>query len=193
MPLSVVLRDGFQRNADVLEPEVDRLLEDVFHRTRRRRLVRRAAVVIAAAGAVVLGALFGPWALDALRRPSVPATIAPPTGAAQSLAGAFTRHVEPDRAVVRSHSMAGDWTIDLREGGAITVFAPPGFSGVLSDFQFQLAGDRFRTNLFAQDLCVGSPIGTYHWQRSGRTLTFTAVEDRCAARVALFAGGPWHP
>ncbi len=190
------LRGGFQRNADVLDPDVDRLLDEAIRKTRRRVLVRRTAVMIAAAAVLVFAVVVGPSAFHALQdlRHELPATHpTPTTPSAQALTGAFTRRVAADSAAIRSNSMAGIWTIDLHADGTMTVTAPPAFTGVLSSFLFQATGDRFRTYLFVQDVCTDLPLGTYRWTRSGDTLTFKVADDRCAARVDFFTGGPWHP
>lgn len=190
------LRGGLRRNADVLDPQVDRLLDEVIRKARRRVLLRRAAVSIAAAAALVLVVAVGPSALRTLQdlRHRVPATRPTPTTASvQTLTGAFTRRLAADSAAIRSESMAGVWTIDLHDDGTMTVTAPPAFTGVLSGFQFQVTGDQFRTNLFIQDVCTNLPLGTYRWTRSGNALTFTAVDDQCTARVAFFTGASWHP
>ena len=189
------LRGGLHRNADVLDPQVDRLLDDVIRKTRRRVLVRRVAVSAAAAAAVVFAVAVGPSALHALQdlRYRAPATRPTPTAAAvQTLTGTFTRRLTADSAAIRSNSMVGVWTIDLHDDGTTTVTAPPEFTGVLSGFQFQVTGDQFRTNLFIQDVCTSLPLGTYRWTRSGNALSFTVVDDQCAARVAFFTGASWH-
>ncbi len=40
MPIERRIREGAERNADVLDPDVDRFLDSVIHRTRRRLVVR---------------------------------------------------------------------------------------------------------------------------------------------------------
>ncbi len=194
MPVERRLREGMQRNADGLNPDVDRLLAEVVRKTRRRVMLRRAAIVLTAATALFLALAVGPRALDALRnaREQVPATKPPPTASGfQALTGSFTRRLTASSPAVRANQMAGEWTIDLHADGTMRVTAPPAFTGVLSVVQFQVTENRFRTNLFNQDVCTNLALGTYRWSRSGRTLTFTVVDDPCEARVALLSSHEW--
>jgi hypothetical protein len=194
MPVERRLREGMQRNADGLNPDVDRLLAEVVRKTRRRVMLRRAAIVVTAATALFLALAVGPRALDALRsaREQVPATRPPhTTSGVQALTGSFTRRLTASSPAVRANQMAGEWTIDLHADGTMTVTAPPAFNGVLSVVQFQVTGNRFRTSMFIQDVCTNLALGTYRWSRSGDTLTFTVIDDACEARVTLFASERW--
>jgi hypothetical protein len=67
MPVDRRLREGFRRNADSLDPNVDRFLGEVVRRSRRRVLVRRLASVTVVAALVVAAIVIGPRTLDALR------------------------------------------------------------------------------------------------------------------------------
>jgi hypothetical protein len=194
MPVERRLREGMQRNADALNSDVDRLLAEVVRKSRRRVMVRRAAIVVTAATALFLAIAVGPRALDALRNAQerVPATKPTPTvSGVQALTGSFTRRLTESSPAVRVNQMAGEWTIDLHADGTMGVTAPPAFTGVLSVVQFQVTGDRFRTNFHLPNGCTNLPLGTYRWSRSGPTLTFTVIDDACQARVTLFASEVW--
>ncbi len=195
MPVERRLREGMQRNADVLDPDVDRLLGSVVVRTRRRVRVRRAAIGLAATAATIAAIALGPQALDAVRdlRRDQPAQPSPPTVApdAQALTGTFARRVSGSPSMA-AKGMVGRWSIDFRADGTMRVAAPDGFTGVLSGSLFQVEGERFRTALLGDVCSFGSPPGTYRWIRSGDTLTFEALNDPCRARVELFTSGSWR-
>ncbi len=56
MPLDQRLRDGFQRSARAIDPDVESGLRDLGARRRRRRMVR-AAIGVAVVAAAVIGAI----------------------------------------------------------------------------------------------------------------------------------------
>jgi hypothetical protein len=194
MPVERRLRGGLERNAGVVEPDVEAFLETVVRRARPRVITRRAVAGLAAAAAVAAAVTGGSWALHAIRSADrdVPAAHRSHQAGLPPLAGTFTRAVAPSTAAIRNNRMAGRWTIRLRGQVIQAVSAPPSFTGVLSTFQFQVRDSRFRTNLFIQDVCANKPGGTYRWALSGRTLRFAAVSDPCTARVAFFTSGPWR-
>ena len=66
MPIERRIRQGAERNAGVLDPDVDRFLDSVVHKTRRRQVVRRSLSAAASLAAVVLVVALGP---SVLRRP----------------------------------------------------------------------------------------------------------------------------
>jgi hypothetical protein len=195
MPVERRLREGMQRNADVLDPDIDRLLGSVVARTRRRVRVRRAAIGLAATVATIAVIALGPQALDAVRdlRRDQPARPSPPTVVpdSQALTGTFARRVSGSPSM-SANGMAGRWSIDLQADGTMGVVAPDGFTGVLSGSLFQVEGGQFRTAVLGQDVCSFDSPGTYRWIRSGDTLTFEALNDPCRARVELFTFGPWR-
>ena len=59
MPVERRLRQGFHRNADALEPDVDRFLSTVVHRTRRR--LARPSHGGVHRGRCHVGRCCGPW------------------------------------------------------------------------------------------------------------------------------------
>jgi len=194
MPVESRLRQGFRRNADALEPDVERFLSTVLDRARRRRLVRRRIVACVAVAAAVAVAVFGPQVVDAvlssmLEQPGIPPieTVGP-----QGLTGTFQGRLWPGLDAVREDRMTGQWAIVLNPDGTMTVQAPSAFAGALGAYRFQPHGPGFRTNLFAQDVCEGFPWGRYTWSRSGSDLTFKVAHDPCDARLALLTSEPTY-
>ncbi len=188
------LREGMQRNAQVLDPDVDHLLPGVMRQSRRRVATRRGAIVGAGVAALVFAIVIGPRVVDALRTSEhrVPAsTPTPSLSNTQALTGSFARRLDANSPGAQENEMAGEWTIELHADGTMNIVAPPRFAGVLSAVQFQVTGNRFRTDLFVQDVCTNLPLGSYRWSRSGGTLTFKVIDDACEARVALFTSHSW--
>ena len=64
MPIERRIREGAERNAGILDPDVDRFLDAVVHKARRRQVVRRSLTGVAAAAAVALAVFVGPSVLD---------------------------------------------------------------------------------------------------------------------------------
>jgi hypothetical protein len=196
MPVERRLRQGFQRNADAVEPDVERFLSTVLHRARRRLLVGRIGASVAVAAIVTVVVLAAPRVVDAIRssRPQLPANPASETAAPgpESLTGAFQGRLWPGLDAVRMDRMAGQWAIVMNPDGTMTVHAPSAFLGVLRGYRFQPRGSGFRTNLFAHDVCRRSPWGRYIWSRSGGDLIFKVVHDPCDARFALLTSEPTY-
>jgi hypothetical protein len=199
MSLDRRLREGLGRITAGIDPDVDWHLHQAVRSARRRVALRRAGATLAVAAAIIASVVIGPRALDALwsssRQPAAgppPPTVAAPTTLGnQAIAGTYSRTVPADDPDARSNRLAGRWRIKLRPDGTMAVTAPAGFTGVLSGSQFQVQADTFRTTLFIQDLCSNLPVPTYRWTRVGDRLRFTPVDDRCRARVAVLASGPW--
>lgn len=198
MSLDRRLRDGFERSALVVDPDLRERLSDAGARYRRRRRVRRIGAASGIAAAIALTVLVGPRVLDGLRslsggtpaRPPEPSPTAAPFNA---IAGTFTLTLPESPGVVRENGMAGSWTLRLRPDGTMFLSAPTSFAGSTSAISFVLAGSQFRTAAFANDLCATQPAGRYVWQRTPDELVFTLVDDPCPARVTLFTSRPWRP
>ena len=79
MPIERRIRQGAERNASVLDPDVDRFLDSVVHRTRRRQVVRRSLSAAACVAAVVLAVAIGPNVLRGATGGSVPGTAPTPS------------------------------------------------------------------------------------------------------------------
>jgi hypothetical protein len=199
MSLDRRLREGLERVTSGIDPDVDWHLHQAVRGARRRVALRRAGAALAAAAAIITGVVLGPRALDALwnstGQPSAgqpaPTVNEPTTVGNQAIAGTYRRTVSLGNLDAQNNRLAGRWRIELRPDGTMAVRAPAAFTGVLSGSQFQVQADSFRTTLFIQDLCANLPVPTYRWTRVGDRLRFTPVDDRCRARVAVLASGPW--
>jgi hypothetical protein len=199
MSLDRRLREGLGRITAGIDPDVDWHLRRAVRNARRRVALRRTGAALAVAAAIIASVVLGPRALDALwsssRQPAAgppaPTVAAPTTVGNQAIAGTYHRIVPADDPDARSNRLAGRWRLELRPDGTMAVTGPAGFTGVLSGSQFQVQADSFRTTLFISDLCSNLPVPTYRWTRVGDRLRFIPVDDRCRARVALLAFGPW--
>ncbi len=191
MSLDRRLRDGLQRSSSVVDPDVPESLSIVRRKARRLVVRQRVGQVTFAALAVAALFLAGPRILDVVRslRPVRPASPGPAVSTA--IAGTYTTEVPAGSSVVRDNHLAGRWTMHLAPNGVVTVTAPPSFTGVLTGVSYQVAGSQLRIDLFLQDICGGAPPGAYQWRRAGDSLTFTVVNDSCAARVAVLTSGTW--
>jgi hypothetical protein len=196
MPVERRLRQGFHRNADALEPDIERFLSTVMHRTRRRLLVHRIVASAAVAAMLAIAVVLGPLVVDAIRssNPGLPASSPSETAAPgpQGLAGTFIGRLRPGLDAVHVDRMAGHWAIVMNRDGTMTVNPPSAFVGVLGGYRFEPKGSGFRTNLFVHDVCRGLSWGRYTWSRSGSDLTFKVVHDPCDARLALFTSDPTY-
>jgi hypothetical protein len=202
MSLDRRLRDELRREAEAIEPDVERHLGAVEARARRRggigasTLLLAAAIVVAAiilrvpdprlSGEVGSSGSPSPVASSSPSpSPSAPATY-------PEIAGTNVAMLDAAVAAVKRDALGGEWTMRLQPEGVVFLSPPatfvPGASG-LSGIAFSLVGDRFRTNLFYNDYC--NSIGTYAWSRAGNKLTFTLVDDTCSIRRTLLATTPW--
>ena len=198
MPTDRDLRNGFDRAASHLEPDVQRHLHQTLRHGRRRILVRRAVQVTSIVAVIAVILIAGPAALRELRgtRTDIPGgtTTPTPSGATDgsAIAGTYTIELPDEAGVIRDQGMAGSWTLRLEPDGTVLLTSPPSFAASTTGIVFDLSGDQFRTNAFVTDLCGSDPSGLYRWERSGTSLRFTQTADSCPARVALFATGPWQ-
>ena len=169
MPIERRIREGAERNAGVLDPDVDRFLDSVVQKTHRRQVVRRSLSVAASVAAVVLAVV---WArrpprhrghdgrvgaripADAERGPQRDAGRPPVTGT-------FTRSIPegppwcgPTASPARGRSAPG-------RTGACVLLAPASFAGAHASHPFQMQTDTLATDAFSSDICAGLPAGTY--------------------------------
>lgn len=197
MPVERRLREGTQRNASVIDGDVDRVLGTVIRRGRRRAILRRSISVAVAIPVVVGGLVLGQQVLGSPGnvRPATGSASTPaptPTPAASAIGGTFTRTLRADRAVVRANGIAGTWTLGTDPDGRTRLQAPPSFAGAAASRPFVVQGNELRTDAFAGDLCRGLRAGTYTWTRAGSYLVLTAVSDPCDARAWILSSGPWR-
>ena len=80
----------------------------------------------------------------------------------------------------------------LRPDGTVDFSAPPSVHSALAGYQYEVSGNQFRINVQLGTICRFLPAGTYEWHRTGGQLTFLALDDTCAARVALLTSSPWQ-
>lgn len=187
------LREGLERSAATVEPDVSLRLPEAVSRGKRRQRVRRTVVVLSTVlvvagigGAAVQLGRFAEHSQSA----SVGATGTPaPYGA---IAGTYTARITPASSVVRHNGMAGDWTLRLDPNGVLTLVTPKSFRNVPSGSAFKIEGARFTTDAFVNDPRCSNDVGVYRWQRSAGNLTFTPVTETCAVRRTLFSAARWR-
>jgi hypothetical protein len=199
MPVERRIREGAERNAGVLHPDVDRFLDSVVQRTRRRHVVRRSLTAAASVAAMVAAVMLGPSVLEGIRgsggtvpgsdittsvAPSLPPIL-------PFLTGTFTRSIPEGTAVVRANGIAGTWTISADAEGGVRLLAPGSFAGAHASHPFGMQADSLSTDAFRSDICAGLPAGTYRWTVQAGFLVLTTLSDRCDARVVVLGAGPW--
>jgi hypothetical protein len=155
-------------------------------RLGRRHRVRRLRVGIATA---VLLLVFVPLGAVAVGRPLLRPHPYPPASSANALRGGFSATLTSTPA--GTNGLAGRWDLNFHDDGTLEVSAPPGFSGIVTGFHYQSAGNEVRVDLFTQDLCADLPVGTYTWALVGTGVRFTEVNDACTARASLLTGRTW--
>ena len=194
MPLDRRLRDGLDRLAGEIEPDVEGRLKATLGHAGRRNLVQRSLPILAATTALVLVAIVGPAMVDLWRGEA-----GPPIGASQApspspsaLAGAFTASVESDDLVVQESNLGGSWTVEFDASGILVVTSPASYAGTRTGYSYQVTGDELRTDLFGEDVCSTLLPGRYRWERTGDIVTFSTIDEPCAGRAAFFAGQPWR-
>jgi hypothetical protein len=201
MSLDRRLRDELRREAEAIEPDVERHLGAVEARARRRgggigasTLLLATAIVVAA---IILRVLNPPLSGEAGGSPSPVASGLPsPSRSAPAtypeISGTYLATLDAADVAVKRDALGGEWTMRLEPNGDVFLSPPPSFvpgASGLSGIAFSLVDDRFRTNLFYNDYC--NSIGTYAWSRAGNTLMFTQVDDTCSIRRTLLATTPW--
>jgi hypothetical protein len=194
MSLDRRLRDGLDRLAAGIEPDVEGRLKTTLDRGHRPRLVTFALPIAATAAAVLLVAVVGPALIGLVRGEFGASTSATPSQSSltATLVGAYAASVTPGNPAVDEHNLSGDWTIVFETSGLISVTAPTGFVGTRTGYVYEITGDQLVTDLFGSDVCTTLLPGRYRWELVGESLRFDAVDDPCAGRAALLAGQEWH-
>jgi hypothetical protein len=191
MPLDRRLRDGMQRLAQDLDPDVEGRLEATLRNARRAGRRRQFRAAFAFATVILAVVLVGPPLIDALRAgPGVGASPSPPPTI--SLGGTFTTTLVSTEVAVTSNRMSGDWTLQFGSNGIMTVTTPSAYTGTHSGYTFHVTGSQFSTDLFGEDVCRRLPPGTYQLSLTGGQLAFTVVDDSCPGRVALLTSAAWR-
>ena len=77
----------------------------------------------------------------------------------------------------------GNWSLDFKGDGNYIASGPPGS---------ETGTYRVTGNLVVITCqCCGEVTGNYTWIYDGKTLTFTAIEDKCSNRLGVVAAGQW--
>lgn len=188
------LREGLERSASAVQPDIGRLDEAIV-RGRRRRRARRASLIVGTVAALAAIGVAVPQVASRVQRVQPPAVNPGPTltaGPDAVISGSYTSKLGATSPAIRANKMAGTWTLRLKPNGTITLSAPRSFHGDVASIAYRVQGDRFTTNAFVNDPRCSNDVGVYRWRRAGRTLVFTPVSDTCALRRALFSSQPWH-
>jgi len=197
VPIERRIRQGAERNAGVLDPDVNRFLDSVVHKTRRRQVVHRSLSAAACVAAVVFAVAIGPGVLRGTTGGAVPGneptpSVAPSvTPVVPLVTGTFTRSIPEGTALVRVNGIAGTWTINAGADGRVVLLAPSSFSGAHASHTFQMQTNTLRTDAFSSNICKGLRAGKYSWSRSGDFFLISAISDPCDARVFLLGAQPW--
>jgi len=194
MRLERRIREGAERNAAVLEPNVERSFSTVVLQTRRRRRVRLTLSSLVTISLVATAIVVGPGILDGLRNPRTPAVATQPPQLPVQVAVtpvAFSKTISRGLAVVRANGLEGSWSIAIDSHGRMQLLGPASFAGATGSWLLDPRTNEFRTTVFSNGLCSGQRAGTYRWTRISSYLILDMVRDRCDARVWLLTSGPW--
>ena len=156
MSLERRLREELQREASLIEPDVERHLGAVEARSRRRKGIGAGPLLVATAVVVAAIILRVPdprlgEAPGGSPSPSPTASIetSPPASGAATypqIAGTYLTALDAADPAVKRDSLAGTWTMRLQPDGAVFLSSPasfvPGAVGV-SGVAFSPVGDRF--------------------------------------------------
>ena len=162
MRLERRIREGTERNAGVLESDVEGSFSTVVREARRRRRIRWAFSTVVAVTVVSAAIVLAPGVLDALRVPRTPAigtvptqTTSPSPAQDSGTPATFARIVSRGLAVVRANGLVGRWSIAIDAEGLVRLQAPAGFVGPVDSWPLTLGADELRTSAFGADLCSG--------------------------------------
>lgn len=194
MRLERRIREGAERNAAVLEPNVERSFSNVVRQARRRRRIRLTLSSLVTISLVATVIVVGPGILDVLRNPRTPAVATQPTQTPVQAAVtpvAFSKTISRGLAVVRANGLEGSWSIAIDSRGRMQLLGPASFAGATGSWLLDPRTNEFRTAVFSNGLCSGQRAGTYRWTRISSYLILDMVRDRCDARVWLLTSGPW--
>ena len=186
--------EGAERNAAVLELNVERSSPTSSVEARRRRRIRLTLSSLVPISLVATVIVVGPEILDVLRNPRTPAVATQPTQTPVQVAVtpvAFSKTISRGLAVVRANGLEGSWSIAIDSRGRMRLLGPASFAGATGSWLLDPRTNEFRTTVFSNGLCSGQRAGTYRWTRISSYLILDMVRDRCDARVWLLTSGPW--
>jgi hypothetical protein len=189
------LREGLERSASAVQPDVGRRLPEAITRGRRRRRARRASLIVGTVAALAVIGVAIPQVtsfVQHIRHPAVSQGPTLPPGPDAVIAGSYATALPATSRVIHANGMSGVWTLQLKANGTMTLSAPRSFHGDLTSIAFRVRGDRFTTNAFVNDPRCANDVGVYRWRRVGGMLVFAPVSETCALRRALFSSQPWH-
>jgi hypothetical protein len=198
MSLDRRLRDEFDEEAARIEPQTAHHLTTIEARARRRHGQVNVATVTLAAVAIAIVVLLrvgasseNAPAVGASPHPTAPATAAD-SASYDAVGGRYAVTLQASDPAVQSAGVPGPWAMVLHPSGVLDLQPPSGFhlgEASPSGVSYSLAGDRFRTNLFFNEVC--NSIGTYTWHLDADSLLLVVVDDSCLERRTLLGTGPW--
>ena len=199
MRLERRIREGAERNAAVLEPNVEGSFSTVVREARRRRRVRLTLSSLVTMSLIAAAIVVGPGILDGLASNPDPAMATQPTQVATPDPSSGRRHAGDVRQDHLARTRRGPRE---RAGGYVEHrhrrptagcgCSPPRGSPVpRGSWPLDARTNEFRTSAFSNGLCAGQLAGTYRWTRISRYLILDMVRDHCDARVWLLTSGPW--
>lgn len=198
MRLERRIREGAERNAAFLQPNVEGSFSAVVRSARRRRRVRLTLSSFVTMSLIATATAFGPGILDGMRDIRTAAMVTqPPQVATRSPTEVavtpvtFVKTISRGLAVVRANGLEGSWSIAFGARGGMRLLAPAGFAGATGSWPLDPRTNEFRTSAFRNGLCSGHGPGTYLWTRISRYLILDMVRDHCDARVWLLTSDPW--
>jgi hypothetical protein len=180
------LREGLDRAASPLDPDIEGSLQSVLARRRRRVHVRQAALILATAVAVaasVLGVRIGLGARSADEASSADGT--------EQIVGGYEVTLTADDSAGVLPSLVGRWEMQLNTDGTVELAAPDTFRAEQNPLgiSYTATESAFRTNIFYDDFCQS--LGSYSWRRTADGLVFDLMDDGCEIRRALLTSQPW--
>jgi hypothetical protein len=197
MPLDRRLRSAFDRAASIIEPDVERYLQQTTRLGARRRaelplgtLLAASAVVVALL--VVTGIPGTPSEGAGGPSPTGVGSSSSPSGDLGPVVGTYTVSIQASDpgAATEGLDLAGTWSMTLLGSGVMDVLPPETFEGSrATGHTFSIDGETFLTDLYYNDYC--NSVGMYGWERIGDTLALTVVDDACGLRRTLLGTRAW--
>jgi hypothetical protein len=178
------LREGLERSASAVQPDVGRRLPEAIIRGRRRRRARRASLIVGAVAALAVIGVAVPQVSSYVHRVQQPAvshrpTLPPEPDAA--IAGSYTMVLPASSRVIRANGMAGTWT--LRRSGLDCVPGP----GWPVHHQRVRERSSLRQRRGGVSLAAGEPdVGVHAGQRDMRAAP-GSVQRAAVARHQMMA------